>query len=152
MGRFNDAEKDLGQIALDYKQPQYLLGFYYRRVEVAHDTAYEHKWKKWLAETFPKGLQPEPASMTATPKTGVFVYEDSERSQKAGIRSGDIIVGLEGWRVDTVEQYFAINSFFEQPRVKLTLWRGTLIKIDAETPNRLFGTDIRTHPLKGWIE
>jgi hypothetical protein len=152
MGRLDDAESDLLEVAARYQQPRYVLGFYYRRVEVAHDAAYEHKWKKWLAETFPKGLQPEPASMAATPKTGVFVYQDSERSQKAGIRSGDIIVGLEGWRVDTVEQYHAINSFFEHPRVKLTLWRGALVKVDAETPRRLFGTDIRTHPLKGWIE
>jgi hypothetical protein len=152
LGEYNKAEEDFGYNALNYGQRADLLAFYYRRVEVAHDEAYRPKWNKWLAEVFPDGLQPEPTSMTGTPKSGVFVYEDSDRSKKAGIRAGDIIVGLEGFRVDNVEQYRAINRFFEQERVKLTLWRGTLIKVDAEATNRLFGTNIQTHPLKGWIE
>lgn len=152
LGDFDKAEEDFMRNAAGYNDPEHLLGFYYRRVEVAHDERYRQKWNKWLHETFPNGLQPEPTSMASTPKTGVYVYGDSERSRKAGIRSGDIIVGLEGFRVDNYEQYRAINHFFEQERVKLTLWRGSLIKIDAEAPNRLFGTDIRTHPLKGWIE
>lgn len=91
--------------------------------------------------------------MTGTPKTGVFVYADSEASRKAGIRAGDIIVGLEGRRVDSSEQYRAINAFKDdEPRVQLTLWRGQLIKVDTQMPGRLFGTDIRTHPMKGWIQ
>jgi hypothetical protein len=148
----NGAEEDLGRIALSYDSREYLLGFYYRRVEVAHDEAYRHKWTKWLTETFPNGLQPEPVTIQGTPKTGVFVSRDSERSRKAGIRTGDIIVGLEGWRVDSLRQYRAINEFFDQPRVKLTVWRGALIKIEGDAPTRLFGMQIETHPLKGWIE
>ena len=152
LGEFEKAEEDFGNNALRYNVREDLLAFYYRRVEVAHDERYRQKWTKWLAETFPNGLQPEPTSMPSAPGTGVFVYADSERSRKAGMRAGDIIVGLEGFRVDSVEQYRAINRFFEHTRVKLTFWRGSLIKVDAETPNRLFGTDIRTHPMKGWIE
>jgi hypothetical protein len=152
LGDFDAAERDLVDIAGSYQTPEYLLGFYYRRVEVAHDERYRAKWDKWRTETFPNGIQPEPASMTETPKTGVFIYEDSPRSRKAGIRAGDIVVGLEGWRVDTQEQYRAINAFFDRPLVKLTLWRGALIKVEASSPNRLFGTQIRTHPLKGWIQ
>jgi hypothetical protein len=40
----------------------------------------------------------------------------------------------------------------DDPGVQLTLWRGSLIKIDTQMPGRLFGTDIRTHPMKGWIQ
>jgi hypothetical protein len=149
---FDDAERDFLHNATQYDDREHLLGFYYRRAEVEHDERYRQKWTKWLAETFPNGLQPEETSMPEKPKKGVFVYADSERSRKVGIRAGDIIVGLEGFKVESFEQYRAINHFFEQDRVKLTLWRGSLIKIDAETPNRLFGTDIKTYPLKGWIE
>jgi tetratricopeptide (TPR) repeat protein len=152
LGDFDAAETDLGDIAGRYNTREYLLGFYYRRVEVAHDERYRAKWDKWRTETFPNGLQPEPTSMTETPKTGVFIYEDSPRSRKAGIRAGDIVVGLEGWKVDTQEQYRAINAFFDRPLVKLTLWRGALVKVEAQSPNRLFGTQLRTHPMKGWIQ
>jgi hypothetical protein len=152
LGEFDQAEQDFINNATAYNDREHLLGFYYRRVEVAHDERYRQKWTKWLAETFPNGLQPEPTAIVGKPTVGVYVNGDSERSRKAGIRAGDIIVGLEGFRVDNVEQYRAINHFFEHERVKLTLWRGSLIKIDADAPNRLFGTDIATYPLKGWIE
>lgn len=153
LGRLDEAEKSIGEAAIGYKSYEQLLGFYYRRVEIDRHTAYEAKWKRWLAEVFPNGLQPEPTTTTGTPKTGVFVYADSEASRKAGIRAGDIIVGLEGWRVDSFEQYRAINAFKDdEPRVQLTLWRGQLIKVDTQMPGRLFGTDIRTHPMKGWIQ
>jgi tetratricopeptide (TPR) repeat protein len=151
-GDHDGAEEDFLQIAGQYNSREYLLGFYYRRVEVAHDERYRGKWTKWLAETFPKGLQPEPTSMPAKPETGVFINQDSERSRQAGIRAGDIVVGLEGWRVETEQQYRAINEFFVHPTVKLTLWRGTLVHIEADSPNRLFGTELRTYPLKGWIQ
>ncbi len=46
--------------------------------------------------------------MSGVPQTGVFVNKDSEYSRAAGIRAGDIIVGLDGWRVDNRDQYQAI--------------------------------------------
>jgi hypothetical protein len=152
LGEFDQAEMDFGRNAMQYNDKRRLVAFYYRRVEVAHDEAYRHKWNKWRAEMFPNGLQPEPVTIEGTPATGVFVYGDSERSRKVGLRTGDIIVGLEGFRVDSVEQYQTINMFFDHPRVKLTFWRGSLQRVDAEAPFRLFGTQLRTHPLKGWIE
>jgi hypothetical protein len=152
LGRLNDAERDFTVIAGSYQNPAPLLGFYFRRVEINHDLAYAQKWEKWRGETFARGLQPEAATMNGTPKTGVFVYKDSERSRRAGLRAGDIIVALEGWRVDNREQYYAINSFKDDSRMSLTLWRGTLVKIEADMPGRLFGTEHETHPMKGWIQ
>jgi tetratricopeptide (TPR) repeat protein len=153
LGRLDEAELDIASVATRYESYEQLLGFYYRRVEVDRNAAYEPRWQRWLAEVFPDGLQPESSAMTTTPKSGVFVYKDSEVSREAGIRAGDIIVGLEGWRVDTFEQYRAINAMKDDdPGVQLTLWRGALIKIDTQMPGRLFGTDIRTHPMKGWIQ
>lgn len=153
LGRLDEAELEIGTAATQYKSYEQLLGFYYRRVDVDRNATYEPRWQRWLAEVFPDGLQPESSTMTSTPKSGVFVYKDSEVSRQAGIRAGDIIIGLEGWRVDTFEQYRAINAMKDDdPGVQLTLWRGALIKIDTQMPGRLFGTDIRTHPMKGWIQ
>jgi S1-C subfamily serine protease len=81
----------------------------------------------------------------------VFVYTDNARSRAAGLRAGDIIVGLDGWRVDTVEQYQAINAFSEHPEMRIDVWRGKVFTIAPRVPGRLFGIDLKTHPLKGWI-
>ena len=153
LGNLDGAEQDFIAMAERYKSFGALVAFYYRRVEVDKNAAYEAKWLKWRAELFPSGLQPEPASLTGVPETGVFIYKDSEYSRKAGLRAGDIVVGLQGWRVDTIEQYLAINLFTDDPLVKLTISRGgQLVKVEATSPTRLFGTELQTHPMKGWIK
>jgi hypothetical protein len=154
LGNFDGAEKDLLHNYRSYDDVEAMLGFYYRRVEVEKNVAYEAKWEKWKAEIFPDGMQPEPVSLAGVPKTGVFINKDSEYSRRAGIRTGDIVVGLEGWRVDNVPQYRVINSFKDDdPTVRLTISRGgQLIKVEATSPTRLFGTEIQTHPMKGWIQ
>lgn len=153
MRNLDGAERDHIANAERYNFKQGLVAFYYRRVEIEKNTAYEVKWRRWLAELFPNGLQPEPQQLTGVPQTGVFVNKDSAYSRNAGIRAGDIVVGLEGFRVDTFEQYQAINLFKDDPLVKLTISRGgQLVKVEAKSPSRLFGTELQTHPMKGWIK
>jgi hypothetical protein len=153
LGRLDEAEKDHYENSIEYKNHTGLIGFYYRRVKIDRNLAYETKWLKSLAERFPNGLQPEPVSMTGVPQTGVFVNKDSEYSRAAGIRAGDIIVGLDGWRVDDTYQYFAILTFKDDPTVSLTVSRGgQLVKIQATSPTRKFGTELQPHPMKGWIK
>lgn len=152
LGRLDEAEAKLLDIEASYKNPIPATSFYYRQFVVAKNPRYSEKWRRHLETYFPNGLQPEPTSMPAAPKSGVFVEKDSALSRKAGMRAGDIIVGLEGWRVDSRDQYHTINGFIENEHMKLTIWRGSLIRIEADVPGRLFGTTIQTHPMKGWIE
>ena len=152
-GDLDAAERDFLDYAERYDYLPPLVAFYYRRVEIEKNAAYQNKWDRWRAELFPNGLQPEPAELAGVPATGVFVNQDSAYSRHAGIRAGDIVVGLEGWRVDSVEQYQAINSFKDDPTVRLTLSRGgRLVKVEAKSPSRLFGTGLQTHPMRGWIK
>ena len=49
--------------------------------------------------------------MTQKPENGVFVEEDSDSSRRVRLQAGDIIVGVDGWKVENKEQYDAvINS------------------------------------------
>ena len=100
---------------------------------------------------FPDGLLPSPTT-NEHPAVGVIVTKDSDKARKAGLQAGDIIVGLEGWRVDNLEQYRAVNAFYKQRLMKLTAWRGKLAQIEIETPNRLMGIEFRSYPIKGWSE
>ena len=117
---------------------------------VAKRPAYLDRWRtvEWLL--FPSGLQPMPPAMPDQPSRGVFIYDDSTMSRRVRLQTGDIIVGVDGWRVENNEQYKAVMAFSESTQKhKLTAWRGILFTVDLTQEQ---GMTLKTHPLKGWIE
>jgi S1-C subfamily serine protease len=88
--------------------------------------------------------------MPAQPAKGVFVNKDSYYSRQLRLQAGDIIVGLDGWRVESLEQYHAIMAFAEDgAKHKISAWRGVLFTIEAYEH---LGMELATYPLKGWIQ
>ena len=75
--------------------------------------------------------------------------KDSDFSRRAGLQAGDIIVGLDGRRVENLPQYYAVNSFPETEQMKLTVWRGVRFEVTVTAPNRLMGIEFRTYPIQG---
>jgi len=99
---------------------------------------------------FPNGLQPMATVMTQKPENGVFVEEDSASSRRVRLQAGDIIVGVDGWKVENKQQYDAAIALLPpHTKHKLTAWRGILFTVDLYANN---GMTLKTHPLKGWIE
>ena len=87
------------------------------------------------------------------PERGVTVTKDNAQLRKAGLQAGDLIVGLEGWRVDNLKQFRAINAFSDRPDRKLTVWRGRISEVTL--PWRSWwstGVEFRTYPIQGWAE
>jgi tetratricopeptide (TPR) repeat protein len=155
LGRAEDAEDMYESIAERYEDPAQLLGFYYRAINERKQTQFEEGWKRWLAGTFPEGLQPAATPVPSAPKParGVTVTKDTDRLRKARLQAGDLIVGLDGWRVDNLKQFRAINAFSERPDRKLTVWRGPIY--ETSLPWRAWsGTNVefRTYPIQGWAE
>jgi hypothetical protein len=127
-----------------------LAGFLYRQAVTGKNADYEPRWKAIEKEIFPNGLQPMATVMTQKPATGVFVEEDSALSRSVRLQAGDIIVGVDGWRVESKEHYDAVLAFLPpHTKHKLTAWRGILFTVDLYASN---GMTLKTHPLKGWIE
>jgi tetratricopeptide (TPR) repeat protein len=119
-----------------------LFGFRYRMARVLGDKDYEPRFQGQLTKIFPRGLEPLPAEMEqapGAPNDGVLIDGDSGTLKRAGLRGGDIIVGLDGWRVRSLEQYDAIREL--RPRTsgardgKLRVWRQAGY-LDAETDSR----------------
>jgi tetratricopeptide (TPR) repeat protein len=152
LGRLDDAEELYEQAYRRYDDPSQLLGFYYRAVIVRKDTTYNDKWRSLAPAVFPQGLQDAPATLGAAPESGVIIIKDNPNTIKRGIQTGDIIVGLEGFRVENLNQYYAINAFFGKELMTLTLWRGSLYTATIQAPNRLMGVQFRSHPIAGWAE
>jgi len=151
LGRTEDAEAAYLRAASRYDNPSPLLGFYYRAVNVRKEARFESAWKAALARVFPGGLVAA-ASGDTRPAAGVIVTKDNERVRTAGLQAGDIIVGLEGWRVDNLQQYRAVNAFYETDAMKLTVWRGKLFTVAITAPSRLMGIEFRSYPIQGWSE
>jgi hypothetical protein len=152
LGRFDDAEALYDQAYRRYDDPAQLLGFYYRAVIVRKETAYNDKWRSLAPAVFPQGLQDAPVTLDAPPQAGVIIIKDNPNTIKHGIQTGDIIVGLEGYRVDNMHQYYAVNAFFSKEHMKLTVWRGNLYTATIQAPGRLMGVQFRSHPIEGWKE
>jgi hypothetical protein len=152
LDRFAEAEEAFRSSATNYKDYPQLLAFYYRDVNVRKQSRYEKGWRETLARLFPHGLTAV-STDPSKPSHGVVLMSDSTISRGAGLLSGDIIVGLEGWRVDDYQQYRAINAFFTRNDMTLTIWRPSALKSVAVTaPSRLMGVDMRSYPIQGWRE
>jgi hypothetical protein len=154
LGRGEDAEQMYERSARRYDDPSQLLGFYYRAVHERKQKEFEGGWQRWLPTMFPDGLQPATApSASPMPGRGVTVVKDSEKLRQAGLQAGDLIVGLDGWRVDNLKQFRAINAFSDRPDRKLTVWRTRISEVTL--PWRLWwgtGVEFRTYPILGWAE
>jgi tetratricopeptide (TPR) repeat protein len=152
LGRFEEAEATYGEAARHYQNPSQLLGFYYRAVIDRKEARYDTAWAAELERVFPQGLTPVPIG-AGKPPHGVVVNSDTALSRRAGLLIGDLIVGVEGHRVENFDQYRAVNAFFERDDMKLTVSRGgKLLPITVTAPNRYMGVELRSYPIEGWAE
>jgi S1-C subfamily serine protease len=108
---------------------------------------FDEAWRAALAEVFPNGLTRD-AGEPGRPAIGVIVTRNDELAKNAGLQPGDIIVALEGWRVENIRQYAAINAFFETDLMKLTAWRRKRIELTVRAPGRLLGSGFRSYPVQ----
>ena len=124
-----------------------LLGFYYRMARGMGDVHYEARLQALLTKILPAGLEALSAQVdSSAPTDGVLVDGSSKTLERAGIRSGDVIVGLDGWRVRSLEQYDAIRHL--RPTMggtrdaKLRVWSQNKY-LDADLNSRFRWLDVR---------
>jgi hypothetical protein len=154
MGQLEEAEHlyqaDAERYDYDGPVSPPLLGFYYRMARVEGKLEFEARFERLLSLVFPDGLEPLPEEMgTTSPPGGVFVDGNSGRLRRSGVRGGDVIVGLDGWTVRSLEQYDAIREFRPSPSLvsdmRLRVWRQTQYHdLEAEVRLRHFEVKMRT--------
>ena len=159
--RFAEAEEYFVQESDRYKEPKYdstpdLVSFFYRMARVRKRPGYESKLQRSLGRMFPQGLERIALNtLKGQPTDGVFVNGHNDRTLKQGIWAGDVIVGLDGWRVRNTYQYAAVNRFgtVDVPQMTFTLWRsGAYREVQATFPHRWLYVQLDDYPLKGWVE
>jgi hypothetical protein len=143
-GELAQAEELFTQIERRYGSADELLG-HYHRMAAAGGGEYESRLNRLLPKTFPGGLEAfDAGNLPPTPRDGVRI---TSRAERWGLGPGDIIVGLDGWRVHNPQQYFAVRSFDDRPELRLHIWqRGRYVETRARCLNRLLGVDLSGYP------
>jgi len=124
-----------------------LAGFLYRRAVVHSDGRFQKRWEEVRQRVFPNGLSPQ-TTVADRPAAGVYVHQDRPSSERLRLQIGDIIVGVDGWRVDNIEQFDTVLAFSDQLNThRITAWRGVLLTVSVPTSH---GLKLDSYPVKGW--
>jgi hypothetical protein len=149
--RLDEAAAVFERIAGRYRKASApLAGFLYRQAVVAKNPRFVGRWQVVERELFPGGLQPLPEAMPAQPANAVWVDDITSAERRLRVQVGDLIVGVDGWKVENREQYDAVIAFTESHAIrKITLWRGMLFSVELPADN---GMELQSYPLRGWIQ
>ncbi len=145
MNRLSEAEDYYKRIEKRYDSPGELTKFYLKHSDIPE---YKKKYEKTLKKTFPHGLKKVTiASFKNKPKKGVSILSYSQRLHRYNLERGDIIVAIDGYLVENLEQYYSIRSLSDNPKIEFIVWtHGSYKLIKAELKDRKFGVSIGTYP------
>ena len=138
MGKVDEAESYLKKAEQRYPDSTKddLVDFYARHR--GKSPSYADEEKKFRALIFPDGVEQVTLSdLHGQPKDGMALVKSSPRTEKAGLRSSDVIVAVNGCRVHNIYQYYAARAPSTNPNVKFIVWRaGNYMEMDSFFPKR----------------
>lgn len=144
MGQYAEAEGYLIELRDRYDDSGPLAALYQRHMEsVASDgVRFSQKSDALAGAIFPSGLQRVTLKDFSTPpRCGALFAESNDRSLKYGLRKGAVVVAVDGYRVETAQQYFfARDLHADNPKMALIVWDGTrYVEVSPEIEGRRFG-------------
>ena len=109
--------------------------------------AYAAEQAKLLPLIFPEGVQHVTVSdFQGEPKDGVTLTVGSPRTEKASLKTSDIIVAVNGCRVHNIQQYTAARAPSTNANAKFILWRaGGYLEFDSYLPEKPDSARMRNH-------
>lgn len=122
-----------------------LVGYLLRHKDHSPEVAKE--WKAMVGTEFPDGMKNAAlADFKDAPKTGAVVTSNTELTQQHGLKIGNVIVALDGYRVDTFGQYSFIRALKEEAPLQIILWDGSQYReLIASVPYRRFECQMSTY-------
>jgi hypothetical protein len=128
-----------------------LLAFYYRLAFVNRRPGYEARFWELARDDFPAGLEKlDRDTLAGRPTDGVSVLTTTAWAERCGLRAGDIIVGLDGFRVRTRRQYLLVLAFARDAEVNLVVFRHPgYLDVRGRSPNRHLGMEMRSQKASG---
>jgi hypothetical protein len=149
-GRISEAEAFFDRIDSRYPDPNsavLVIGFY-RRMMDRGEASYEAKFQRRAKDVFPNGLEKlDPATLPFSPADGVAVSSPSADAGLGDLQHGDVVVGLDGWRVRNDRQYWLVKRFDSRPEMAHHVWRkGRYLEARGRFMNRSAPVTLGTYP------
>jgi len=148
VGRSSEAEPLYQRIANSYRNATAPLGnFLMRRALQTHDAGLEAKAGELLRPVFPDGLhRVEMHALPVEPPDGITFDSFGQRPARFGLRSTDVIIGVDEWRVHNVDQYTFASRLRFDDQITFTIWRDRRYQqLRARVPQRWLGTYFRQY-------
>ncbi len=113
----------------------------------AHPDAFPEENKALFQKSFPKGLTKVSIdSFSGPPTNGIVITTNSPQLQRASLSQGDIVVALDGYKVESEPQYDYINAQKTDPKMDFIVWRqNAFLEVHANVPHRKFHVDLETY-------
>jgi tetratricopeptide (TPR) repeat protein len=146
-GKYLEALEYFRKMNERYNRPGVLCGVLARYQAKTGDTRYNKEIQTRLRQLFPNGLQRVTAKhFNAAPSQGVRIEEQNFLVTRNGLQEGDIIVALNGTRVDDFEQYCYVRESASAPELDLIVWRNNqYLEVKANPPDHRFGAYFCTY-------
>ncbi|HUB87152.1 MAG TPA: hypothetical protein VMB22_04615, partial [Verrucomicrobiae bacterium] len=124
-----------------YNESGPLVAFCMRYKILTGDTRFDAEVQKRIGTLFPGGLEKVSLSDFHGPPTdGVLVEQENDKTKAAGLKQGDVIVAVYGYRMHNFKQYSWGREWSTEPELNLIVWQdGTYREIKANLPSHLFG-------------
>jgi hypothetical protein len=138
--KYDEALKYYRQNEERYNQPGPVVGFCVRYKAETGDSRFDKLVQERFKTLFPLGIEKVRAKdLKSTPRDGVLIGEDNELLREAGLKKGDIIVGLDEIRVYDMTQYQYVRELTNAAEMRLIVWTGRdFEEKNASPPNRRF--------------
>lgn len=146
-GREDRAEQVAERIAERYDDTTLLGIVTLRQALKSGDRALERQAIDLLRAPFPDGVRPLALhALDVTPLDGMVFQTFGRRAARVGLEPGDIVVGVDEWRVHHTWQYYVLIRLRDDDLVTLTVWRDNAYQqLRIRMPERWLGVMLRDY-------
>jgi hypothetical protein len=125
-----------------------LIDFCNRYKAKTGDTRFDAELKLRVLKLFPKGIERVSLKdFNSAPVDGVLVQGENDLLRKAGMKTGDVIVAVNGLRAHNFDQYCYGRDAGKALEINLIVWQGSqYIEIKSSPPNHRFEVDMGDYP------
>lgn len=121
---YDEAVKYYQRIAERYEDDSALSAFYIRYQASVGGGRFAAEAAAATHKIFPKGLQKIAPADLKGPVQGIPIVNAGSVGESWGLRPGDVVVALDGYRVESHQQYGAIKAMSDDPKMRLLVSQG----------------------------
>jgi hypothetical protein len=124
VGRYEEAAEYYTRIAERYQDPLAEDSFFAKNKDRLDSKRYGARIAEAMARLFPAGVQKVAlADFTGRPD-GARLAGQTTQVAAWGLKGGDVVVALDGYRLRNHDQYGAIKGWSDDPRMRLIVFDG----------------------------